>query len=205
MEVIVRLHRYLLDKGREGRAECLPFPLAWTEAPEIWEHLGKQRNRWYRGLWEVLSIHRGMMLRPRYGRIGMFALPYQLLFEALAPLLETAGYLVVPLSFFAGILSLPAMISFVSFALAFNLLLSAGSVYVSIRRMRLEKSSEETVLMDYRGVKTILLLVFSGLLSNLGYRQYLIYWQLKGLKEFLQGRKSWDKFARQGFASEDNA
>ncbi len=205
MEVVVRLHRYLLDKGRKGRSECLPFPLAWTEAPEIWEHLGKQRNRWYRGLWEVLSIHRGMMMRPRYGRIGMFALPYQFLFEALAPLLETAGYIVVPLSFAAGILSLPAMVSFVSFALAFNLMLSAGSVYVSIRRMRLEKSAAETVLMDYRGAKTILLLVFAGLLSNLGYRQYLIWWQLKGLKDFLQGRKSWDKFARQGFAAEDEA
>ncbi len=200
MEVVVRLHRYLLDHGRKGRAECLPFPLAWTEAPEIWEHLGKQRNRWYRGLWEVLATHKKMMLRPKYRWIGMFSLPYQVLFEALAPLLETAGYIVVPLSWAAGILSLPALLSFVSFALAFNLLLSAGSVYVSIRQMRLEKSTAETVLMDYRGVKTVLLLMFAGLLSNLGYRQYLIWWQLKGLKDFLKGKKSWDKFARQGFA-----
>ena len=39
----------------------------------------------------------------------------------------------------------------------------------------------------------------AGLLSNLGYRQYLLYWQLKGLRDFVKGHKGWDKFARQGF------
>ncbi len=205
MEVVVRLHRYLYERERPGLAHCLPFPLAWTEAPEIWLHLGKQRNRWYRGLWEVLWTHRRMMFRRRYGRIGMFALPYQLFFEALAPLLETLGYLVVPLSLLAGILSLEALVAFMSFALAFNLLLSAGSVAVSIRRLRAEGRSSELVLLDYRGFRTILVLVFAGFLSNLGYRQFLIYWQLRGLKDFLAGRKSWDKFARQGFTEEPGA
>ena len=32
--------------------------------------------------------------------------------------------------------------------------------------------------------------------------QYLIWWQLKGLKDFIKGKKSWDKFARQGFSPE---
>jgi len=200
MEVLVRLHRYLIEHDRTGRADCLPFPLAWTEAPEIWQHLGKQRNRWYRGLWEVLSLHRKMMFNPRYGKIGMFSLPYQLLFEALAPLLETIGYVVVPLSVVTGILSIKALVSFMAFALAFNLLLSAGSVYVSIRRMRMRGTRDELALLGYSGLKTLPLLVFAGLLSNLGYRQYLIWWQLKGLKDFLAGRKSWDKFARKGFS-----
>ena len=199
MEVIVRLHRYRRDLGQPGRAHSLPFPLAWTEAPEIWEHLGKQRNRWYRGLWEVLTLHRGMMFRGRYGRIGLFSLPYQFFFEALAPLLETLGYLMVPVSIAAGILSPAASLSFVAFALALNLLLSAGSVYVSIRRFRLYDQREEEVLLDYRGIRQFAMLIAFGLISNLGYRQYLIWWQLRGLKDFLAGRKSWDKFARQGF------
>lgn len=200
MEVVVRLHRYLRDRDRPCRAECLPFPLAWTEAPEIWQHLGKQRNRWYRGLWEVLWLHRKMIFRRRYGRIGLFALPYQLLFEALAPILETLGYVIVPLSIAVGILDFQALIAFIAFALAFNLLLSVGSVALSIRRLRASGAHRELVLLDYRGFRTIVLLVVSSFLSNLGYRQYLIWWQLRGLKDFLAGRKSWDKFARQGFA-----
>lgn len=200
MEIVVRLHRYLRDRGRDGVAVCLPFPLAWTEAPEVWKHLGKQRNRWYRGLWEVLSLHRKMMFRKRYGRIGLFSLQYQLFFEALAPIIETLGYIVVPLSWLVGILSLEAAIAFGLFALSFGMVLSVGSVALSVRRLRAAGSRRELALLDYRGAKNLLILAAAGLLSNLGYRQYLIWWQLRGLKDFLAGRKSWDKFARHGFS-----
>ncbi len=43
MEIVVRLHRYLLDKGLPGKIEILPFPTAWTEAPENYKDIGKQR------------------------------------------------------------------------------------------------------------------------------------------------------------------
>ncbi|MCC6752187.1 MAG: glycosyltransferase family 2 protein [Deltaproteobacteria bacterium] len=200
MEIVVRLHRYLMDHGSSGRVVFLPFPTSWTEAPEIWQSLGKQRNRWYRGLLEVLWYHRKMMLRPRYGRIGLFALPYQLFFEAAAPVIEMLGYFMLPLSWLTGLLSAQALLAFMGLALAFNLFLSAGSVMVSIMRVRLRKTStQEVALFGYRGAKSVLIMVFAGLISNLGYRQYLLYWQIKGLRDFLAGRKSWDKFARQGF------
>jgi cellulose synthase/poly-beta-1,6-N-acetylglucosamine synthase-like glycosyltransferase len=199
MEVVVRLHRFLMENQRVGRVVFLPQPTSWTEAPEEYTSLGKQRSRWYRGLLEVLWFHRRMMFNRRYGRIGLFSLPYQLLFEALAPVLETLGYLVVPLSWAAGLLDGLAMASFLAFAIGFNLLLSAGSVLAAIARVRLPGRLTDRALFDYRGAKTILVLVFAGLLSNLGYRQYLLWWQLKGLRDWLKGRKSWDKFSRKGF------
>jgi cellulose synthase/poly-beta-1,6-N-acetylglucosamine synthase-like glycosyltransferase len=199
MEVVVRLHRYAMEHGIEGRIILVPTPTAWTEAPEIYTNLGKQRNRWYRGLLEVLSIHRTMLFRPKYGRIGLFALPYQLFFEAAAPLIETMGYIVLPISWAVGLLSEQALFSFISLALAFNLFLSVGSVLVSVGRVRLEHQREGRALYDYRGFKALLVLTAAGFLSNLGYRQFLLLWQLRGLKDFLSGRKSWDKFARQGF------
>ncbi len=202
MEVVVRMHRYLLEHSQPGRVVFLPFPTSWTEAPEEWKSLGKQRNRWYRGLLEVLWIHRKMMLRPKFGRIGMFSLPYQLFFEALAPILELIGYLIVPFSWFVGILSTRALFSFVAMAMAFNLLLSTGSVLTAIWRIRLRGHLEAYSLFDYRGFFTLLILVVSGFASNLGYRQYLLFWQIKGLRDFLAGRKSWDKFARKGFQTQ---
>lgn len=200
MEVVVRVHRYLADHGLPGKIVFLPIATSWTEAPEIWKNLGKQRSRWYRGLWEVLWLHRGMMFNPRYGRVGLFALPYQLIFEALAPALETIGYVIVPFSWLIGILSPFAMLAFITFALSMNLLLSVGSVLVAIWRVRIESRHKSQALFDYKGAKALFILCFAGLISNLGYRQYLLYWQLKGLKDFLAGKKSWDKFARQGFA-----
>lgn len=199
MEVVVRLHRYIIEHKIEGKIILLPFPSTWTEAPEIWINLGKQRNRWYRGLLEVLWFYRAMMFRPRYGMIGMFSLPYQLLFEALAPIIEVIGYLMIPLSLMSGILSLRAMFSFVAMALAFSLFLSTGSILLAIWRIKIGGKEEARALIEYRGAWTLLLMIATGILSNLGYRQYLIYWQLRGLKDFLAGRKSWDKFARAGF------
>jgi cellulose synthase/poly-beta-1,6-N-acetylglucosamine synthase-like glycosyltransferase len=199
MEVVVRLHRFMIEHNQQARIEFLPFPTSWTEAPEVWRDLGKQRNRWYRGLLEVLWIHRGMMFRPRYGRIGMFSLPYQFFFEALAPILEIIGYIIVPLSWLAGLLGFEVMVSFIAFALACNLVLSAGSTLLAVMRVRSAYSGKDLTLLDYRGARALLVLTLAGLLSNLGYRQYLLYWQLRGLRDFLAGRKSWDKFARKGF------
>lgn len=201
MEVVVRLHRYAKDHGLDARICFIPLPTSWTEAPEIYLSLGKQRNRWYRGLLEVLMLHRKMMGNPKYGRVGLFSLPYQLLFEGLAPILEATGYLLLPLSYLVGILSLEALLAFTLFALMFNLFLSVGSVLVAILRVRLHNRTQALTLFDYRGFYTLLILTTAGFLSNLGYRQFLVYWQLRGLKDFLAGKKSWDKFARQGFAT----
>ena len=53
MEIVVRLHRYLLDKKLPGRICILPFFFYFTESTEIYTDIGKQRSRWYRGLLEV--------------------------------------------------------------------------------------------------------------------------------------------------------
>lgn len=42
----------------------------------------------------ALGYYRYMLFNPRYGAVGMFALPYYLFFEALGPIVEITGYLV---------------------------------------------------------------------------------------------------------------
>ena len=42
-----------------------------------------------------------MIFDPRYGRVGMVALPYYWLFELFAPLLELFGIIIVPLALLA--------------------------------------------------------------------------------------------------------
>lgn len=199
MEVVVRLHRYLLDRDREGVVTFLPHPAAWTEAPEVYRDLGKQRGRWYRGLLEVLWYHRAMMFRRRYGRIGMFSLPYQLMFEAAAPVIEALGYVMVPLTIVLGLLSVGHALAFLCLAAALNVLLTTASVMLSVRAQR--GRSGERALFAYRRLRDVFVLAATGVIGNLGYRQYLVWWQLKGLRDFLKGRKDWDKFARKGFAN----
>jgi cellulose synthase/poly-beta-1,6-N-acetylglucosamine synthase-like glycosyltransferase len=201
MEIVVRLHRYLLDKGLPGKIAILPFPTAWTEAPENYRDLGKQRSRWYRGLLEVMNYHRGILFNPRFKQIGLFSLPYQLVFEALAPAIECAGYLVLIVTLALGLLSVSAFVLFMSVAAAINLFLSTLSVLLCIYSERGSRAQPgRLALFSYARLRDVLLLLVAGFVSNFGYRQYLVAWQLKGLWDFFQGRKGWDKFARKGFA-----
>jgi cellulose synthase/poly-beta-1,6-N-acetylglucosamine synthase-like glycosyltransferase len=202
MEVVVRLHRYLLDRGLPGRVVLLPFPLAWTEAPELYESLGKQRSRWYRGLLEVLGHHRAMLFRRRFRQIGLFSLPYQLLFEALAPIMEAAGYLLCIASLALGILSPRALVTFLALAMAMNLCISTFSIYLGVFTERASRfHTKRIALFPYAGLRQLSLLVFTSLVSNFGYRQYLVYWKLRGCRDYLKKKRSWDKFARKGFAT----
>jgi len=60
--------------------------VAETEAPESMRALAKQRKRWTYGNIQALWKHKGMLLRPRYGMLGMITMPYALL-SLLVPLL----------------------------------------------------------------------------------------------------------------------
>ncbi|MBK6695722.1 MAG: glycosyltransferase family 2 protein [Myxococcales bacterium] len=201
MEIVVRLHRFLLDKKIPGKVVILPFATAWTEAPENYRDIGKQRSRWYRGLLEVLSYHRSMMFNPRFKQIGLFSLPYQLVFEAAAPIIECAGYIILLMTLALGVLSGTALLTFIGLAAAVNLALSSLSVLLCVMSSRGTKTDAEGMtLFRYGRLRDIVVLLFAGFISNLGYRQYLVAWQLKGLWDFMKGKQGWDKFARKGFA-----
>ncbi len=53
--------------------------VAWTEAPMTVRALARQRLRWTYGNLQAFRKHRNMVLRPRYGVLGMIVLPYALL------------------------------------------------------------------------------------------------------------------------------
>lgn len=202
MEVIVRLHRWLRDRGRTGRVEMLAEPLAWTEVPENMTDLGKQRARWQRGLWEVLWLHRRMFLERRFGAVGRISLPYQLLFEALTPLIEGFGVLVVPLTLFLGILEPRIFALFLALAFTASTLLSIGSVLVATwAEPAVRPGQPDRRLFPYHGGRDLMNLVSAALTENIVYRQILLYWRLRGTWDWIRGRTKWDKFSRRGFSA----
>jgi cellulose synthase/poly-beta-1,6-N-acetylglucosamine synthase-like glycosyltransferase len=66
--------------------------IAWTEAPATFQGLGKQRFRWAYGTLQCLWKYRRITFNPRYGELGMVALPqvwlFQILLTTLAPLAD---------------------------------------------------------------------------------------------------------------------
>ena len=66
--------------------------IAWTEAPDTAGGLARQRFRWSYGTLQCLWKHRDATFRPRYGALGMIALPqvwlFQILFSVVSPLVD---------------------------------------------------------------------------------------------------------------------
>ncbi|MBP1769045.1 MAG: glycosyl transferase, partial [Candidatus Aminicenantes bacterium] len=92
IDLIVRMRGRLHERGTPFDIRFVPDPICWTEAPESFRGLARQRNRWHRGLIDTLLHNSHMLFNPSYGVTGLFALPFYLFFEMLAPLVEITGY-----------------------------------------------------------------------------------------------------------------
>lgn len=68
--------------------------VAYTEAPETTKALAKQRFRWSFGTLQAAWKHRGVTFDPRYGFLGLLAMPsiwlFQVLLAAISPFAEVA-------------------------------------------------------------------------------------------------------------------
>jgi cellulose synthase/poly-beta-1,6-N-acetylglucosamine synthase-like glycosyltransferase/peptidoglycan/xylan/chitin deacetylase (PgdA/CDA1 family)/spore germination protein YaaH len=68
--------------------------VAWTEAPDTFRGLLKQRFRWSFGTLQCMWKHRGALFRPRYGALGLVAMPnvwlFQILFPLVSPVMDLA-------------------------------------------------------------------------------------------------------------------
>jgi cellulose synthase/poly-beta-1,6-N-acetylglucosamine synthase-like glycosyltransferase/peptidoglycan/xylan/chitin deacetylase (PgdA/CDA1 family)/spore germination protein YaaH len=62
--------------------------IAWTEAPETPGALIRQRFRWTFGTLQSFWKHRDTLLRPKYGTLGLIALPNIFVFQLLLPLIS---------------------------------------------------------------------------------------------------------------------
>lgn len=200
MEIVVRLYRYLKEHKLPGKIAYLPFPIAWTEVPTTYGDLFKQRNRWNRGLAESLWLHKKMLLNPAYKRIGLFAMPYQFIFEFVAPLVELVGLMSLVVFYFWGYLNVTYLALFVSVAIIYGMLLSVLTLLLGLWIHTRYRTKHLNYNIFYcKGLADILLLILFALLSNIGYRQFLLFAQAKGFIDYMRGNKSWEKFGHKGF------
>jgi len=190
LDLVARLHRHLREKRANYQIRFVPDPMCWTEVPSDFRSLGRQRARWQKGLLDVLWPNRDMLFRPRYGRIGCFALPYLWLFELFAPIMETLGITTILLAAFLGVLSREFFLQFLIFGYAFATVISIGSVL-----------QEEITYKRYNDWKDVVRLVSYCFLEHFPYRQLHMIWRLQGLWQYLRGDHVWKPLKRKGLAS----
>ena len=190
MELVVRLHRHCRERKIPYRITFVPDPVAWTECPESLRVLGRQRDRWQRGLSEVLTRHRRMLFNPRYGRVGMLAYPYFFFLEMLGPVIEVAGYITFALALVLHRANGPYVLAFLLVAFVLGMSLSLAAVAL-----------EELSFHRYPGVRALASLFGLSITETLGYRQLSTYWRFRGLISALRGNKGWGEMTRKGFNS----
>ncbi|HEU5223772.1 MAG TPA: glycosyltransferase [Candidatus Lumbricidophila sp.] len=195
-EFVLRMHRYLREQKRDFRVVFVAEPVSWTEVPSTMKVLAQQRRRWHRGLWEVLWKHRVMFANPKYGRIGMLAVPFYWLFELIAPILELAGLVLVPLGLVFGLAQPGYVLAFLTVAYLY-------SMFVTLAALTIEEFS----FHRYPRARDRLVAIAATVFENFGYRQLTAVWRLQGLVAALRGTKQvWGEMTRTGFAtSEDGA
>ncbi|MEZ4414956.1 MAG: glycosyltransferase [Gemmatimonadota bacterium] len=191
MELVVRLKRHCQESGVPCRIAFAPDAVAWTEVPEDLRTLGRQRDRWQRGLYESLVRHRALLLNPRYGFTGLVAFPHFFFLEMVGPVVEVLGY-----ASFALTLLMGWTVSW--YVGLFFLMAVALGALVSLLAVTLE----EYAFHRYLRIRDVLSLFLLAVAENFGYRQLTVYWRFRGLLRLMKGSADWGKMQRRGFDAE---
>ena len=191
MEIIVRMRRYMEEQGRKYKVSYIPDPLCWTEAPDTYKIFISQRNRWTRGTIETLKKHRKIGFNPKYGSFGLLSYPYWLIFERLAPIIETVGII-----YFAILLALNEVrweyaLTFLFLAYLFSVLFSIVALY-----------SEELTFHQYKKKGTGFKLVLLSALEPFVLHPFILYAAIRGnIDYYFNKKKKWGEMVRKGLGT----
>ena len=188
MELVIKLHRRMRDEKRDYRIDFISEPVCWTEAPEDLKTLGRQRARWQRGALETFFRHRDMLFNPRYGRIGFIGFGHILLVDVVGPLVEVLGYMLVPLLWLLGLLSIDYLVAFLAVTFTFGIFVSVATLIL-----------EEVELRRFPRARDLAILTLVAVIENFGFRQLANFWRVRGWVQFLQRKKGWGEMTRKGF------
>jgi cellulose synthase/poly-beta-1,6-N-acetylglucosamine synthase-like glycosyltransferase len=170
MELVLRLHRLYRMSGRPYRISFVPDPICWTEVPDTFRDLRKQRVRWHRGLLESLADNWRLLFHLRGGAAGWLTVPSLLFFEAIGPVVEVAGYLVMATAVALGVISWSSFAAFLTAAIGIAMLLSTNALLL-----------EELSFHLYERPRQLPTLLAAILVENLGYRQLTAFWRVAGM------------------------
>ena len=152
-ELVIKLHVFCRMHNIKYNIKYVPEPICWSQAPDTFNNLFKQRRRWNKGLLQGMTKYKELFLNPKYGLISLISYLYFLLYELFSPFIEFFGIIVMILSYFLDLLNTKFMIMFMIMYVIFNSLLSF-SIFLS----RLHVENIKLSLDDF--IKAAILSVF---------------------------------------------
>jgi cellulose synthase/poly-beta-1,6-N-acetylglucosamine synthase-like glycosyltransferase len=185
MDLTMRVHRHYRARGTPYRMVYAPSAVVWTEVPSTRAVLRRQRIRWHRGLMTAVRDFRTSFFNPRHGPVGIVGWPGMVLFEYLAPIIEMAGYLIVPVAMLIGAVAWENALLMLAVAFLAGAFTSLIALFLDERYGYFNKPLAALRLV---------LMVF---VENFGLRQQTVWWRIRAL---IGGKstQSWGDMQRRG-------
>jgi cellulose synthase/poly-beta-1,6-N-acetylglucosamine synthase-like glycosyltransferase len=188
MMLVVKLHKLKRKERKRYRIAFVTDTVCWTEIPSTLRVLARQRVRWQMGLMESIFQNSDMILNPRYGIIGLFAMPFYILTEIVPPFFELIGYSVLAVGIGFEVLPFETLIRFFVISWGYSLM---HTLYA----LTMERYGIGNKVPFYHFIVRL----FSSLLENLFYRQINIWCKLRGFFRFFTQKREWGSMERKGF------
>ena len=188
MDMIIRMVGYCCDFKRKYKIVQVPAYSCWTEMPPNIKVLYRQRTRWGYGLIQTFVRHRRFLFNYKYRQLGMVTLPYVLIFEVLAPIIEFVGFLVFVYQALTGV------VNWVSAAVIFFGLYTFCFILASVVLF-----NDYTLGGSFRKVRSYLLVLGAAMVEPFLYHPFITLFSIKGYFNYLT-RKSgvWGDMSRSG-------
>ncbi len=189
LELCIRLRVHMENIKKPYKVVYIPETLCWTEAPPDYNILVQQRDRWARGLWETLSLHKYLFLNPKYRNMGLFFFPYWCFFEFGAPIVEFIGLLSIIIFTILGWINWETAFLLFFAVYLLGCIFSTIAIYLFVRNFK-----------HYATVKQVTELLLAAYLEPFVYHPVLLYGQMKGYyKKLFKINSGWGSMTRKGF------
>jgi cellulose synthase/poly-beta-1,6-N-acetylglucosamine synthase-like glycosyltransferase len=195
MELVMLLHKELSRRDKPYRIHFIPDPICWTDVPDTYTALKKQRIHWHKGHMQALAENIRLMFNYKAKAAGLIAFPFSLIFEGIGPVVEFIGYFMIIGGFLSGIISPENFLLFLMVAIGLGILLSTLTLLL-----------EEISFHIYPKSSHVAILFAAAILENFGYRQLNTLWRVQAIVEMsAQGFSSLAKKGRQRLVSRGRA
>lgn len=185
MEMTIRIHNHLRKNRKKYSMKYVPDSVCWTQGPQTMKDLRKQRERWYCGLLQTMFKYKSMIFNPRYGSIGLFMMPYYIIYELLNPFFMLVGWFAIGWTVFDDSINFPYVLYVALLYFGFGVLLTMVS-YCDKIYMKKEKVN----------VKQLLYAFFVSIVDSLFFRLYLSFVSIISVFKIKKILKKWESPAR---------
>ncbi len=187
MELVVRLSRYMKERNRPYHVQYAGNANCWTEVPQKWKVFRRQRDRWQRGLIDIMMFHSDMVANPRYGKLGMVGMLYYYIFEFIGPLIEAQGLFFVLLAAVFGLLNVPIALLLFTTTILLGILVSLSALFISEHDRQIYCT------------KDMIRLLGMAVFENFGVRQLISLLRVSAYFSAMRKNRGWGAQVRTGF------